>query len=191
MKTANHYLTDTTTKTNFPAATILPHNLSRVWLWKPGYWFRWQQHQTVCSSHVLTQLRCELMLHSWKINWRLLSSGFQSEQLKWAQNFTHRGVGSSPYGQTVSGVSSLFQTVIGLVPFIISMNMTSIQKHMLTLNPWLFVKASIKILLINLFLLCSCCAGQLSSRMQRNNQIHSLASNLLQLMCFCIFARDK
>lgn len=92
MKTANHYLTDTTTKTNFPAATILPHDLSRVWLWKPGYWFRWQQHQTVCSSHVLTPLRCELMLHSWKINWRLLSSGFQSEQLKWAQTFTHRGV---------------------------------------------------------------------------------------------------
>lgn len=30
MKTANFYLTDTAAETNFPAATALPHNLSRA-----------------------------------------------------------------------------------------------------------------------------------------------------------------
>lgn len=63
-----------------------------VWLWKPGYWFYW--HQTVGSSRTLARAPgpwCDLMLHSWKTNWRLSSSGLQVEQLKSAQTVSHWG----------------------------------------------------------------------------------------------------
>lgn len=141
-----------------------------AWRWKPGYWFHWQQQQTACSSHVLAQLGHGASAHGKSIE---DCSLVVFSQNSWNEpKRPHWRVGSSSYGQTL----------IGLVAFIISKNMKSAQKPLFTLNPWLFVTASLRSRLIYLFF---CGAAVAAQQQDAAEQSHTFTC--FQACATCVF----